>query len=79
MNAVYLRRIDLARIMGRFYCLDLQPFFFGGVLLRKAMGPHWTHGHMVAESYGNRALAAAAMQRQAERKKRWAIPMSYAA
>ena len=70
MNALYLRRIDLARNMSRFYRLDVQPDLFGGVLLMKAWGRIGTHGRMLAERYDTEGLAAAAMQQQAERKRR---------
>jgi predicted DNA-binding WGR domain protein len=64
MNAAHLRRVDPTRNMRRFYRLDVQPDLFGGVLLVK----EW--GRMVIESYDSEALAAVALQRQAERKRR---------
>ena len=70
MNAVHLRRIDPARNMHRFYRLDVQPDLFGGVLLVREWGRIGAHGRMVAEPYDSEALAAAALQRQAERKRR---------
>jgi predicted DNA-binding WGR domain protein len=70
MNAVHLRRIDPARNMCRFYRLDVQPDLFGRVLLMKQWGRVGTQGRMVAESYESEALAAVALQRQAERKRR---------
>ena len=56
--------------MRRFYRLDVQPDLFGGVLLVKEWGRIGAHGRIVDESYDSEALAAAAMQRQAERKRR---------
>lgn len=53
MTAVNLRRVDPVRNMSRFYRLDVQPDLFGHVLL-------------VAERYNDEALAADALQRQAE-------------
>ena len=53
MTAVTLRRVDPVRNMSRFYRLDVQPDLFGDVLL-------------VAERYNDEALAAVALQRQAE-------------
>jgi predicted DNA-binding WGR domain protein len=47
-------------------CADL----FGGVLLVKEWGRVGTQGRMVAGSYDNEALAAAALQRHAESKRR---------
>ena len=70
MNAVHLRRIDPARNMHRFYRLDVQPDLFGGVLLVKEWGRIGARGRMVAPRYDTEALAAAALQRQAERKQR---------
>jgi predicted DNA-binding WGR domain protein len=70
MNAVHLRRVDPARNMHRFYRLDVQPDLFGGVLLMKEWGRIGARGRMVVESYDSEALAADALQRQAERKRR---------
>ena len=70
MNAVHLRRIDLTRNMHHFYRLDVQPDLFGGVLLVKEWGRIGAHGRMVAESYQSETLAAVALQRHAERKRR---------
>jgi hypothetical protein len=39
MTAVHLRRIDATRNMRRFSRLDVQPDFFGGVLLVKQWEP----------------------------------------
>jgi len=70
MTTVHLRRVDPARNMRRFYRLDVQPDLFGGVLLMKEWGRIGARGRMVAERYDSEALAADAMQRQAERKRR---------
>ena len=67
---VLLRRVDDARNMRRFYWLDVQPDLFGGVLLVKQWGRIGTCGRIVDESYHSEALAAEAMQKQAERKRR---------
>ena len=67
---VLLRRIDDARNMRRFYQLDMQPDLFGGVLLVKQWGRIGTSGRIVDESYSDEALAADAMQKQADRKRR---------
>jgi len=53
MTAVNLRRVDPVRNMSRFYRLDVPPDWFGHVLL-------------VEERYNDEALAADALQRQAE-------------
>jgi predicted DNA-binding WGR domain protein len=70
MNAVHLRRVDPARNMHRFYRLDIQPDLFGRMLLMKQWGRIGAHGRMVAEPYDSEALAAVALQRHAERKRR---------
>ncbi len=70
MTAVHLRRIDATRNMRRFYQLDIEPDLFGGVRLVKAWGRIGTEGRSVAEFHDNEALAADAMQRHAERKRR---------
>jgi predicted DNA-binding WGR domain protein len=65
MNAEHLRRVDPARNMHRFYRLDVQPDLSGGVLLVKEWGRIGAHGRMAAEPYDMKALATAALQRQA--------------
>ncbi len=61
---------DPTRNLHRFYRLDVQPDLFGGVLLVKQWGRIGAQGRMVAESYDSEALAADALQRHAERKRR---------
>jgi predicted DNA-binding WGR domain protein len=70
MAMIELRRIDPARNMRRFYRLDMQPDLFGGVLLMKQWGRIGTAGRIMDEPHPTEALAVAAMQRQAERKRR---------
>jgi predicted DNA-binding WGR domain protein len=70
MKALHLRRIDPARNMCRFYRLDMQPDLFGGVLLMKEWGRIGARGRIMAERYDSEVLAADALQRQAERKRR---------
>jgi predicted DNA-binding WGR domain protein len=65
-----LRRIDPERNMRRFYRLDVQPDLFGGVLLMKQWGRIGARGRVTAERYDTPALAIAALQRQADRKRR---------
>jgi predicted DNA-binding WGR domain protein len=69
-DPVFLRRIDGARNMRRFYLLDVQPDLFGGVLLVKQWGRIGARGRIVDESYENEALATRAMQECAARKRR---------
>jgi predicted DNA-binding WGR domain protein len=70
MNALTLRRIDPAKHMARFYAMDVQRDLFGCMLLVKQWGRIGTHGRRVGERHATEALAVAAMQRQAERKRR---------
>lgn len=67
---VFLRRIDDARNMRRFYQLDMQPDLFGGVLLVRQWGRIGTRGRIVDDSYESEAIAADAMQKHADRKRR---------
>ena len=67
---IALRRIDAARNMRRFYRLDVQPDLFGGVLLVKQWGRIGAQGRIVDESYANEELAADALQKHAEQKRR---------
>ena len=70
MTTLQLRRVDLSRNMSRFYRLALEADLFGGVLLMKQWGRIGAGGRIVAEHYASEALAASALQRQAERKRR---------
>jgi predicted DNA-binding WGR domain protein len=70
MTALHLRRVDPTRNMRRFYRLDIQPDLFGRTLLVKQWGRVGTGGRMMTESFESEAPALAALQRQAERKRR---------
>jgi predicted DNA-binding WGR domain protein len=70
MTAVELHRIDGARNMRRFYRLDMQPDLFGGVLLVRQWGRIGARGRIVAERFESAALAADALERQSDRKRR---------
>jgi predicted DNA-binding WGR domain protein len=70
MKALHLRRIDPTRNMSRFYLLDMQPDLFGGMLLMKEWGRIGARGRIMAKRYDSEALAADALQRHADRKKR---------
>lgn len=70
MTTLYLRRADPARNMCRFYRLDLQPDLFGRILVMKQWGRVGTEGRTMMESFESEELAFAALQRQAERKRR---------
>src|SRR5271166_4472091 len=67
---VELRRIDSAKNMRRFYRLDIAPDLFGGFLLLKQWGRIGAGGQIRAERYKSAELAAVALQRHAERKRR---------
>ena len=70
MSAVQLARIDLARNMRRFYRLDMQPDLFGGFAVVKEWGRIGARGRTMDEWHMIEAEALAALQRQAERKRR---------
>ena len=67
---VMLRRIDPAKNMARFYAMDVQLDLFGAIMLMKQWGRLGTGGRTAGEPYASVALALAALQRQAERKRR---------
>ena len=61
-----IRRATCAASIGS----TCSPIFSGGVLLMKQWGRIGTQGRVVAERYNDEAPALAALQRQAERKRR---------
>jgi predicted DNA-binding WGR domain protein len=65
-----LRRIDPAKNMARFYAMEVQLDLFGTIMLMKHWGRLGTGGRVAGEPYASVALALAALQRQAERKRR---------
>jgi predicted DNA-binding WGR domain protein len=67
---VTLRRIDPAKNMARFYAMEVQFDLFGAIMLMKQWGRLGTGGRIAGEPYASIALALAALQRQAERKRR---------
>jgi predicted DNA-binding WGR domain protein len=69
-TALTLHRIDPARRMARFYAMDVQRDLFGCVVLVKEWGRIGAHGRRAGEPHPTEALAVAALQRQAERKRR---------
>jgi predicted DNA-binding WGR domain protein len=75
-TAVHLHRIDPARNMRRFYALDVQPDLFGGFTVVKEWGRIGARGRMMDELHATEALAVAAMQRQADRKRRRGYALS---
>jgi predicted DNA-binding WGR domain protein len=70
VSAVHPTRIDPVRNMRRFYRLDVQPHLFGGFAVVKEWGRIGARGRRMDELHATKALAAAAMQRQADRKRR---------
>lgn len=70
MAPIELHRIDDAHNMRRFYRLDVQPDLFGGFLLVRQWGRIGARGRIVAERFDDATLAADALQRQADRKRR---------
>jgi predicted DNA-binding WGR domain protein len=67
---VIFTTIDPSRNMRRFYRLGIEPDLFSGFLLMKQWGRIGTYGQIRAERYDNEALATAALQRQAQCKRR---------
>jgi predicted DNA-binding WGR domain protein len=70
MTALHLRRIDPARNMRRFYRLSIEPDLSGGVMLMKEWGRFGARGRVAVERHDSEDLALAALQKQAEHKKR---------
>jgi predicted DNA-binding WGR domain protein len=70
MPPVELRCIDPAQNMRRFYRLDIERDLFGGFFLTKQWGRIGARGQIKAERFNAEALATAALQKQAERKRR---------
>jgi len=71
MNPIELRRLDPARNMYRFYRLDIVPDLFAGFRLLKQWGRIGGRGgRSKIAHYADGALAAAALQCHAERKRR---------
>jgi len=68
-SIIRLERIDPARNMRRFYALDIETDLFGGARLTKQFGRIGARGRVMAEHYDDAALALAALQKQAERKR----------
>jgi len=69
-GGLHLQRIDAARNMRRFYRLDIEADLFGAFLLLKQWGRIGTRGRIIAERFDSEAPALAALQKQAERKRR---------
>lgn len=63
--------------MRRFYCLDLQPDLFGGVLLIKIWGRIGARGRIMAERYDSEVLADVALQKQANARSGAGTPASF--
>lgn len=56
--------------MRRFYRLDIERDLFGGFLLMKQWGRIGARGRIMAERFESEAPALAALQKQADRKRR---------
>jgi predicted DNA-binding WGR domain protein len=56
--------------MARFYAMDVQRDLFGCIILTKQWGRIGTRGRMTGEVHPTEALAVAALQRQADHKRR---------
>ena len=69
-TACTLHRIDPARHMARFYAMHVELDLFGSIVLVKEWGRIGARGRIVGELHPTEALAVAALQRQADRKRR---------
>ena len=67
---VYLRRIDPARNMARFYTLALQRSLFGETLLVRCWGRIGGVGRARSDPFPDDAAAGAALERLAQAKGR---------
>lgn len=70
MPPLSLFRIDATRNMRRFYRLDIERDLFGGFLLMKQWGRIGARGRIMAKRFESEAPALAALQKQADRKRR---------
>ncbi len=70
MTPIRLTRIDPAKNMARFYALELQPTLFGPVAVVRSWGRIGQPGRIRSDFFDDQDDARAALQRQAERKKR---------
>lgn len=66
---LYLRRIDPARNMARFYLLTIQPTLFGGVSIVRSWGRIGTDGRSMMETFDAPQDAHGALTRLERRKR----------
>ncbi len=67
---LYLRRVDPARNMARFYGLAIQPTLFGGASLLRNWGRIGTKGRAMMETFDEDLRAGEAFARLERRKRR---------
>ncbi|WP_411969413.1 WGR domain-containing protein [Mesorhizobium sp. CO1-1-7] len=67
-HPLFLRRIDSARNMARYYVMALQPTLFGDVSLVRQWGRIGTRGRQKVEFFDDCLQAAAALSRLAAQK-----------
>jgi len=66
---LYLRRIDPARNMARFYALSIQPTLFGGAALVRNWGRIGAKGRAMLETFDADGDAVRAFARLERRKR----------
>lgn len=73
---LHLRRIDPARNMRRFYCLNIQRDLFGGACLIREWGRIGYRGQVLIETHDDEGKAITALMKLAaiKRKRGYAQP-----
>ena len=69
-SPTYLRRIDAARNMARFYSLSIQPTLFGGASLVRNWGRIGTNGQVKVETFDEAQEVDGAFSRLERAKRR---------
>lgn len=75
-GSVYLRRIDSAQNMRRFYTLAIQPTLFGGASVIRNWGRIGTNGQSMMETFdsGKDALSASTRLERSKRRRGYRDP-----
>jgi predicted DNA-binding WGR domain protein len=67
---IFLRRIDPACNMARFYALAIEPTLFGDTALVRRWGRIGTHGRQIIELHRDHETAMTALERMLRAKQR---------